>query len=535
MSNGRLKIIIFLRLFCFKGECNVKKAFYLLLVQVIFTLLVGIFQFIVLGLDKWYVTAVLAVLLIIDIFIYQSIKKTSDSMSKEKKVLNKKLSNFNYEIQVASSQVSSVSEQLLLTIDESENFTSNLYSQAKEMSEHEKKVEQEMKDTTNVVNSAMELLENVNSTTLEAGEISEASDKTIKNSLGQIMDIVETIGLIKNSTGKTIDNMEKLNTTSKEIIGILETVNNISKQTHLLALNASIESARAGEAGKGFAVVAEEIRKLSMETEESVKNINSLITNIQSEVDEMYSIVNENAQNVMKGVEASKSVGSSLETINTSFEKVAGMINKINELSKEEAELNKNVQNKILNVGNIISVTTEMFEDVKKSIHTQKHSIMDMSGMGDRLKASAENLEKLIDSSSIQQFKVKNLDVIKHKINDFKRTSEEFLKNPGYEKLDNAVHKTLLDELVLRTDYIEAAWTNDTKGRFIYSNPPAGIANAGVRDWFKSSIKGEEFISKIYVSAITKNPCITYSMPVKNSEGKIIGVIGIDLKLEEGN
>ena len=74
--------------------------------------------------------------------------------------------------------------------------------------------------------------------------------------------------------------MEELLSLSSEIVKILEAVDNVSKQTHLLALNASIESARAGEAGKGFSIVAEEIRKLALDTAEAVKNVNSLIGNI---------------------------------------------------------------------------------------------------------------------------------------------------------------------------------------------------------------------------------------------------------------
>jgi len=91
-------------------------------------------------------------------------------------------------------------------------------------------------------------------------------------------------------------------------------------------------------------------------------------------------------------------------------------------------------------------------------------------------------------------------------------------------------HKKVLDNFLNNHKEIEALWTNDIKGRFIYSNPPAGIANANVRDWFKECITGKEYISEIYISAITKIPCLTVSIPlIKN--GSCIGVIGADLSI----
>lgn len=72
---------------------------------------------------------------------------------------------------------------------------------------------------------------------------------------------------------------------SREMEGILRTVDGIAKQTNLLSLNAAIEAARAGQHGRGFAVVAEEIRKLSDRTSASLREISKLIATSNSHVD----------------------------------------------------------------------------------------------------------------------------------------------------------------------------------------------------------------------------------------------------------
>lgn len=76
---------------------------------------------------------------------------------------------------------------------------------------------------------------------------------------------------------------------TNDVIGFIQ---NISKQTNLLGLNAAIEASRAGEFGKGFSVVANEIRKLSTSSSESIKQISDVLNNIQESVVEIASKVN---------------------------------------------------------------------------------------------------------------------------------------------------------------------------------------------------------------------------------------------------
>jgi hypothetical protein len=77
---------------------------------------------------------------------------------------------------------------------------------------------------------------------------------------------------------------------------------------------------------------------------------------------------------------------------------------------------------------------------------------------------------------------------------------------------------------------VEAIWSNRINGSFIYSNPPAGIPNALIRPWFRESIKGLVHVSEVYISAITKNPCLTVSIPIQD-HNHIIGVLGADLAI----
>lgn len=84
--------------------------------------------------------------------------------------------------------------------------------------------------------------------------------------------------------------MNNIHETSQQVVGIIQTIEDIASQTNLLSLNASIEAARAGEAGKGFAVVADEIGKLALESSQAANNTKELIEISMKEIQKGNSI-----------------------------------------------------------------------------------------------------------------------------------------------------------------------------------------------------------------------------------------------------
>ena len=151
--------------------------------------------------------------------------------------------------------------------------------------------------------------------------------------------------------------MEKL---SKEIRTINETISDIACQTHILAINASIEAAAVGEAGKGFTVVANEVGHLSAKCAESVSQTTELIertvkaidngTRLAQTVSESFGAVEMNIADILASsqeqAERIESVSAKMNTISSVVEATAASSEKSAEISeklKNEAETLKNI------------------------------------------------------------------------------------------------------------------------------------------------------------------------------------------------
>jgi methyl-accepting chemotaxis protein len=171
---------------------------------------------------------------------------------------------------------------------------------------------EELSSSAEEVNASME---EVSSTIQQVATGSQNTAKDSENMITQVkqandsssqgqhaaQDVSQKMQLIKTTTQEGAERISALGEKSKEIGHIVDTIDQISEQTNLLALNAAIEAARAGEAGRGFAVVADEVRKLAEESGNATQQISSLIKGIQGEIDSAVTSMNENSRQVEEG------------------------------------------------------------------------------------------------------------------------------------------------------------------------------------------------------------------------------------------
>ncbi len=198
-------------------------------------------------------------------------------------------------------QVNSTLEEMARNI---ESITLNVERQAASVEESASSIEEmnrNIEQTVQITRKTKDISTNLNNVAQEGG-------KAVRQSVKSIRDVSDY---------------------SQQILKMLKLITDISKQTNLLAMNASIEAAHAGDAGKGFAIVADEIRRLSENTNKGARDIGEVVNSIVDKIDESVNLA-EKAGTGLEMIEAySKQNVNIISHLNISMEEQDGAVKEI--------------------------------------------------------------------------------------------------------------------------------------------------------------------------------------------------------------
>ncbi|MEH2361236.1 methyl-accepting chemotaxis protein [Nostoc sp.] len=170
----------------------------------------------------------------------------------------------------------------------------------------------------------------------DASTIALKGGEAVENTVAGILEIRETVA-------ETTRKVKRLAESSQEISKIVALISQIASRTNLLALNASIEAARAGDAGRGFAIVADEVRQLADKSAKSLKEIEQIVMQIQSETGSVMTAMEEGTQQVIKGTKLAEEAKRSLENIIQVANRIDILVRSITNDTVEQTETSRAV------------------------------------------------------------------------------------------------------------------------------------------------------------------------------------------------
>ena len=244
----------------------------------------------------------------------------------------------------------------------------------------------EMSNETKDINASVDEIKNQTVAVQDSSKIMNDKIKSMQDSSHKMDEGISAIS----------KRIETVNTTVDKVSNIVSVIEEISSETNLLSLNASIEAARAGDAGKGFAVVAQEIRVLSDNTNTELENIKQIISSLVEEcrycVQASGTIVEDNA----KQKEEIKAVLDEFGSLDEQIQKTAEKADEIEELVTAMIELNDDITKSSNSLTDVSAANAAATEEMNANIEELNAMMHGVSEMAEHMNNESDGLKEAL-------------------------------------------------------------------------------------------------------------------------------------------
>lgn len=250
-----------------------------------------------------------------------------------------------------------------------------------------------------------------------AGAATEQATQVAASGAQVVQQSVAGMARIRRTVEQSAEVIDTLGEASRQIGGIVLTIEEIADQTNLLALNAAIEAARAGDAGRGFAVVADEVRKLAERSRTATQEISRLIEDVQSRTARAVGAMSAGTQEVAAGAALAEEAGQALGRIQEVVLEVNRQVASIGAASEEMLASSEEVAKAITEVAAVVEQASAAAEEmsasaeqVSASVQTVTGTVAQQGAAVEEFAASTEELSGIARSleASTAQFKTES-------------------------------------------------------------------------------------------------------------------------------
>lgn len=236
-------------------------------------------------------------------------------------------------------KISDLVRQIILSAERLQTTAEYISSGNEDLSQRTQEQASTLEEIAATIKEIARSIQEISASSHQAGTLSQTTLRAVKEG--------------EDSIRETIEAMNQISASSKQIAEIIKVVNDIAFQTNLLALNAAVEAARAGEQGRGFAVVAAEVRNLAGRTSESATEIEALI--------------NESVHRVDRGNALVQKSSEILELIVDNTKQTADVILEVADVMREQAGSSQQIQASIEQLNNVTQQNAAMVQEMSSS------------------------------------------------------------------------------------------------------------------------------------------------------------------------
>lgn len=303
--------------------------------------------------------------------IVGKIRNSSDTMSSN-----------SYELNDTSSQTLAANNEISKAVEDVAEGSTGMAASISKINENLLEMSNETKD----INASVDEIKNQTVAVQESSKIMNDKIKSMQDSSHKMDEGISAIS----------KRIETVNTTVDKVSNIVSVIEEISSETNLLSLNASIEAARAGDAGKGFAVVAQEIRVLSDNTNTELENIKQIISSLVEEcrycVQASGTIVEDNA----KQKEEIKAVLDEFGSLDEQIQKTAEKADEIEELVTAMIELNDDITKSSNSLTDVSAANAAATEEMNANIEELNAMMHGVSEMAEHMNNESDGLKEAL-------------------------------------------------------------------------------------------------------------------------------------------
>ncbi|MBD1565269.1 methyl-accepting chemotaxis protein [Vibrio sp. SA48] len=247
-------------------------------------------------------------------------------------------------VQIESSQeLAALTEVMTISMSETKESAQEEFNEIDQLATA-------MSEMTSTVQTVAEHAQTASSLTEEASGQAQTGQRFVKGTITKMSELSQDI----SASAQAVNQVEERVVAIGSVVG---TIQSISEQTNLLALNAAIEAARAGEAGRGFAVVADEVRNLAQRTQQATIEIQEMISQLQSSANSAVDLMEKSVVEAAEGVELVTNAGSELDGIVNQVRRINDMNIQIATAAGQQTSVAQEMDQNLTNVRELVEAS----------------------------------------------------------------------------------------------------------------------------------------------------------------------------------